>query len=1170
MAEVYGSIGDQPVELNNAASEATLKALLEVAKATHSSATKGKNAKAQKDLEKKLKDLAAAADQATRNYKSQSKNQQQSTQTSVQHTKAVSQATKATKEDAATKKQSIRATREQAEAAEKATKSNVSFRRSVENALGTMAQVASGIQNMGSSIRSATGLMSGLVKEIPLVGGIIGSAMDMVAEAIESTHKSFMEASAVGANFGGSINSMIHHATEAGLTIEQFTNIIGSNGEGIAQLGRSSAEGAKRLSGLAKTMKTSGLQDELAYLGYGLEDISGNLATFSNMLAKGGVNVRALGDQQLVELTAEYMKNLDAVSKLTGQSRKDLERQNQERQRDAKFRVLERRLDPSSRTRLQNLFNIIGPEFEKGAKDLMMGFANTPEAQAMLVFQGEAAREFQEMGRSMRATGQLTTASTNSVVQSLVRGAEKINKSELVNILGGPLAEKYGNFVVANMDIERLKGKSLEEIEKEIQKEIDQRKKIAEANDPAKTLETQQSLAKASNDMIKLLLEMADPLKKVLTTVSGMLTDDVLPKITQFVNWIKNAYEKIMRFFDDPIGSLGNIFTNITKSIWEGVKDGVNYLVGLAVQIGKDIGTGFVNMLPDWLSSWLKKDQSEAERNLEQATTKLNALISAKADPKEIEAAKAEVDKYKRAVEVEKRNSPAGRQEASRESLQQGFQALTNQELQALDPKVRGLIDAEFKRDQAKKAGKDDVAASFDTRILRVKDLIAADVAKTQLDIIAAREKNDNNLVTKLEAKLKSLRIPGMVEVTSAVDQMHNSAITQQAAAENTEGTYVETAEITEKLLKELKVQGRTTTETTSEVVTANTENTDAIRSNTTSFKDWADSQDREDAELGEALRANTKETKENTSTVKAASTCELDYSSPQALFNSFAKIMIGGRPGATDQVAGVSTTAGQPSEAAVVTGPGGIVLPASGVATSLHGNRPDPFGSGRQQFHAGVDIAAPLGTDIVAPEGGTARVKQQVDRAGKLTGWGNYIEILDDQQKVIHRLAHLAESTIKDGEKVLAGQKIGKMGSTGSSTGSHLHWESFRNGQNIDPFKLMGINVAKGQTLSRTQLAQAAPATRPPGGTTPTGAQAVAATTPQAAVAGATTPNVPGAAAPVAGGGSPTSNLTSLMEDLNSNVKQLVTLTNQQLEISRKTLSATRGNSSDLMRSVT
>jgi len=141
-------------------------------------------------------------------------------------------------------------------------------------------------------------------------------------------------------------------------------------------------------------------------------------------------------------------------------------------------------------------------------------------------------------------------------------------------------------------------------------------------------------------------------------------------------------------------------------------------------------------------------------------------------------------------------------------------------------------------------------------------------------------------------------------------------------------------------------------------------------------------------------------------------------------------------------------------------------------------------------------------------------------------------------------------------------------MGSTGSSTGSHLHWESFRNGQNIDPFKLMGINVAKGQTLSGTQLAQGA--TRPPGGTTPTGAQATAALAPQTPPAGGTTPNVPGAAAPTAGGGSPTTSLTSLMEDLNSNVRQLVTLTNQQVDIGRRTLTATKSNGSNLYTAAT
>jgi murein DD-endopeptidase MepM/ murein hydrolase activator NlpD len=143
-------------------------------------------------------------------------------------------------------------------------------------------------------------------------------------------------------------------------------------------------------------------------------------------------------------------------------------------------------------------------------------------------------------------------------------------------------------------------------------------------------------------------------------------------------------------------------------------------------------------------------------------------------------------------------------------------------------------------------------------------------------------------------------------------------------------------------------------------------------------------------------------------------------------------------------------------------------------ILTSKFGMRTDPF-TKKQSGHAGVDFGAKEGTAIYAPEGGTIAVKEEKDAQGKLKGWGKYVEILDEQGKIIHRMAHMSSTTLKTGEKIEAGQEIGKVGNTGRSTGSHLHWEK------IDP--KTGLQVDPMQWLRETQG-------RTPGfGTTPGGA---------------------------------------------------------------------------------
>ncbi|MDO5301421.1 MAG: peptidoglycan DD-metalloendopeptidase family protein [Tissierellia bacterium] len=114
------------------------------------------------------------------------------------------------------------------------------------------------------------------------------------------------------------------------------------------------------------------------------------------------------------------------------------------------------------------------------------------------------------------------------------------------------------------------------------------------------------------------------------------------------------------------------------------------------------------------------------------------------------------------------------------------------------------------------------------------------------------------------------------------------------------------------------------------------------------------------------------------------------------------------------------------------------FIYPAEGRLSSPYGPR---WGS----FHRGIDIANPVGTPILAAKSG---VITRSERAGS---YGNWIEI-DHQDGHITRYAHLSRRDVQVGDVVAQGDLIGLMGSTGRSTGPHLHFEIKENGQNIDP----------------------------------------------------------------------------------------------------------------------
>jgi murein DD-endopeptidase MepM/ murein hydrolase activator NlpD len=116
---------------------------------------------------------------------------------------------------------------------------------------------------------------------------------------------------------------------------------------------------------------------------------------------------------------------------------------------------------------------------------------------------------------------------------------------------------------------------------------------------------------------------------------------------------------------------------------------------------------------------------------------------------------------------------------------------------------------------------------------------------------------------------------------------------------------------------------------------------------------------------------------------------------------------------------------------------------------TSGYGVRSDPF-AGRAAMHAGIDLAGAMGTPIYATADGTI-----TDAGWNNGGYGNLVKI-DHGRGIETRYGHLSGILVKAGQRVQRGQLIGKMGSTGRSTGSHLHYEVRIEGRAVNPIPFM------------------------------------------------------------------------------------------------------------------
>jgi murein DD-endopeptidase MepM/ murein hydrolase activator NlpD len=137
---------------------------------------------------------------------------------------------------------------------------------------------------------------------------------------------------------------------------------------------------------------------------------------------------------------------------------------------------------------------------------------------------------------------------------------------------------------------------------------------------------------------------------------------------------------------------------------------------------------------------------------------------------------------------------------------------------------------------------------------------------------------------------------------------------------------------------------------------------------------------------------------------------------------------------------------------------------------TSGFGIRSDPFRASAA-MHPGIDLAAPLGTPVYATADGV------VDRSEwNGGGYGNLIEI-DHGAGIQTRYGHLSQRIAQEGQRVRRGDLIGLMGSTGRSTGSHLHYEVRVAGQAIDPISFVPNGAAMlAMRQQRLALAEGGP----------------------------------------------------------------------------------------------
>ena len=389
---------------------------------------------------------------------------------------------------------------------------------------GAMSAMIGDIANVEDSLRSAAG-------EIPLLGSFFAP----IAGAVEKSVGAFQKSTAAGATFGGSVNNMARAASAAGMTLDKFASLIASNGEAMRLLGGTTEDGANRFAQLSKQMRTGGYMTSLNNLGFTTEEVNQGMAGYIKYLGTTG----KIGNKSNAELaagSAKYLKEMDLLAKVTGETRKEQEDARQKLATDAQFQAKVSSMSAEAGEAFANTINGLPPGLRDVAKDIMVtGTATTKEAEEFSALMPKSAALMQKYAAITEAGGTITKQMQQELQnQMAAEGKEKKLQFKTQGMYNKDLAGTYvGITQAANIQVDGIK-------------------KATAAQEASK--KTTDALAAASEASKRRLSELSNSFTMMLAN-SGMLDS------------LMSAFEMVAKFIQAVIfpifKTLGDVFRPI-------------------------------------------------------------------------------------------------------------------------------------------------------------------------------------------------------------------------------------------------------------------------------------------------------------------------------------------------------------------------------------------------------------------------------------------------------------------------------------------------------------------------------------------------------------------------------------------------------------------------------
>lgn len=496
MADVYGNIGNERVELNNAATEATLKLLLQ--------ATLSANKQTVDQIKGMAKQSGLQVDEANTGLN---------------------------------------------EVSAGAVKSAGLFKTlHVTTGLATEQLKQWGSQftpfigqlvNGTAQSSDALGLLRDTVGKLHPALGMMLSGVVAIAKLQEENLAAYRKISASGVNFAGDLMLMRNTAAQAGMTLNEMTDFVKSNSENLARMGGTADQGARDILRMAKEVRNSELGKELRALGYTSQETANGMASYIAM-SGGRSKDEMKNTKDIKQGTVEYLEQLDRLAQITGKTRREAEDAAKKAAANTAYQALLSNMDEKAKkasaqglTEFSNRFGEVGAEVYQA---MLLGIQP----------QSEAARQFMALNPEMAETARQMAAAAKSgadlqTIQRLGNQAtiDVANSSRRLSdeykaaaaFQSGPLAQAVQAGQRAEIQARQTQTDTLEGAAKRDQELVDNRVK-REASTAAAMAESENSMKNAS----AAVLSIFTPAINAVTPYIKMFTEWIDKAMTSFAN----------------------------------------------------------------------------------------------------------------------------------------------------------------------------------------------------------------------------------------------------------------------------------------------------------------------------------------------------------------------------------------------------------------------------------------------------------------------------------------------------------------------------------------------------------------------------------------------------------------------------------------------------------